>query len=276
MTSPVILASAITGALIGTVLNLVIDRVPRGESVNSGPSRCSHCGEQIRGYDSVPVLGWLRLRGRCRDCGRRISLRYPLIELGTAAFFGLVAWMFAAPIAEAVTAPAAAAAVLQLLAFVYLAAICVALAFIDIQHHRLPNAIVLPAYAVGTALLLVAAALSADWWALLRAAVGMAVLFAFYFVIAAAARGGMGFGDVKLAGVLGLYLGWLGWGQFAVGALGAFLIGGLAALVLMVLHRAGRTTRIPFGPYMLLGAWIGIAFGDQIWPAYLNLFGLPA
>lgn len=276
MTSLVIVASAVPGALIGSFLNVVIYRVPRGESVISPPSHCPNCGKQIRGYDNVPVLAWLWLRGRCRDCGNPISIRYPVVELGTAVFFGLVAWMLAAPIVEAARALAAAAAVLQLLAFLYLAAISVALTFIDLEHHRLPNTVVLPAYAVGAALLIATAALSGDWWALLRAAIGMVGLFVFYFVVAAAYRGGMGFGDVKLAGVLGLYLGWLGWGQFAVGVFGAFIIGGLVGVALLLLRRAGRKTRIPFGPYMLLGAWIGIAFGDQIWRAYLNLFGIRA
>ena len=113
-----------------------------------------------------------------------------------------------------------------------------------------------------------------DWPALVRAAIGLASLFAFYLIAALSYPGGMGFGDVKLAGVLGLYLAWLGWGEFAVGAFAAFLLGGLFAVVLLVTRRVERTGGIPFGPWMLAGAWVGVFAGGTVATAYLTLLGL--
>jgi leader peptidase (prepilin peptidase)/N-methyltransferase len=109
---------------------------------------------------------------------------------------------------------------------------------------------------------------------LLRAAIAAAALFALYFIMAIAYPGGMGFGDVKLAGVLGLFLGFLGWGELAVGAFAAFVLGGVFGVVLLIARRAGRKSRIPFGPWMLLGAWVGVFFGGAIWTVYLGLYGL--
>jgi leader peptidase (prepilin peptidase)/N-methyltransferase len=268
--------SAIFGALIGSFLNVVIYRVPRGESVVSPASACPACGHEIRGIDNVPVLSWLILRGRCRDCSAPISRRYPLVELGTALFFAIVAWWAVGqfqpkdPLDGAAVIPV----VLILLAYLYLAAISVALGLIDLDTHTLPNKIVLPAYAVGVVLLWTAALVATDYGRLLSAAVGMAALWLLYLLMALLYPGGMGFGDVKLAGVLGLFLGWLGWGTLLVGAFSAFLLGGLFALVLLASRRIGRKGGIPFGPWMLVGAWVGIFAGDAIWSGYLALFGL--
>jgi leader peptidase (prepilin peptidase)/N-methyltransferase len=159
-------------------------------------------------------------------------------------------------------------------AFLYLGAISTALALIDLDVHRLPNKIVLPAYVVGIVLLGAASAIEGDWGQLLRAAIGMASLYALYLVLHLARPGGMGFGDVKLAGVLGLFLGWLGWGQLAVGAFGAFVLGGVFSVALLVLRLATRKSGIPFGPWMLAGAWLGTFAGGIISERYLALFGL--
>lgn len=260
------------GALIGSFLNVVIYRVPAGRSIVSPPSACGSCGERIRPWDNVPVISWLVLRGRCRDCGAGISFRYPMVEFGTAVFFAAVAaWALFPALASRTSLPAT---VLVLVAFLYLAAITVALAAIDLETRRLPNVIVLPGYIVGGALLAAAALLLGEPTRLLTAAAGGAILFGAYLIMALAYRGGMGFGDVKLAGVIGLYLGWLGWPQLAVGAFAAFLLGGLFSVILVVARRAGRRTAIPFGPWMLAGAWLGIFAGAHIFNAYLALFGL--
>ena len=270
MTSLLILFSVVFGALIGSFLNVVVWRVPRGESLVHPPSRCPHCEHRIRPYDNVPIFGWLWLRGRCRDCGAPISPRYPIVEAGTTLAFGLVAWWFTS------TQDAAASPVLiiALVAFLYLAAISIALALIDLDVFRLPNAIVLPAYPVLVVLLGATSLLTGDPAALLRAAIGGAALFAFYFIAAFIYPNGMGFGDVKLAGVLGFATAWLGWAQFAVGAFFPFLLGGLYGVVLLIARRAGRKSRIPFGPWMLGGAWIGIVVGEPIAHWYLVLVGL--
>jgi leader peptidase (prepilin peptidase)/N-methyltransferase len=203
----------------------------------------------------VPVLSWLLLRGCCRHCRRPISARYPLVEMGTAALFAAVALRFGLS--------------WELPAYLYLAAIAIALALIDLDVKRLPDAIVLPSYLVGGALLALACAGTGDWGSGLRAVVGGAVLYGLYFVLCVAKPGGMGFGDVKLAGVLGLHLGWLGWPELAVGAFLAFLLGGVVGGGLVVLGRAGRRTAIPFGPFMLLGALAAVFAGDALAAAYL-------
>ncbi|GIG20377.1 prepilin peptidase [Cellulomonas chitinilytica] len=259
MTGALVIVAGLFGLAIGSFLNVVVWRVPRGESVVRPPSACPRCGHEIRARDNVPVVSWLLLRGRCRDCGEPIAVRYPLVEAGTGVLFALTAWW--------------AGADWVLPALLYLAAISVALALIDLDTKRLPDAIVLPAYPVSLALLALASwnpGGASDWTALWHALVGGAALFAVYFVLVIAYPAGMGLGDVKLAGVLGLYLGWFGWGALLVGWFAAFLLGGLFAVGLVVARRAGRKSGIPFGPWMLLGAAVGIVAGEQLWSAYLS------
>lgn len=251
------------GLLIGSFLNVVVYRVPAGASLVSPPSACPRCSTPISPRDNVPVLSWVLLRGRCRTCSEPISARYPLVEAGTGLLFGLTAWRF--PVEDAASA-------VVLVAYLYLASIAVALALIDLDVHRLPDAIVLPSIFVAAVILTIAAALGGDWGDLGRAAAGGAVLFVAYFLMLVAYPAGMGFGDVKLAAVLGIYLGWLGWGVLAVGAMAAFLLGGVFAVVLVVRGRADRGSGIPFGPWMLLGAVVGIGVGQQAWDGYLGLF----
>lgn len=268
------LGAGVIGALIGSFLNVVIYRVPRSMSVVRPASSCPACAVDIRPVDNIPVVSWLLLRGRCRHCAAPISARYPLVELGTALAFAGVALLLGPAILSANDVAAAISSSLTLLAFLYLAAISIALAAIDLDSHRLPNSIVLPAFAVAGVMLGAAALLSGDVVSIARAAAGAGVLFTVYLVLALIAPRGMGMGDVKLAGVLGLYLGWIGWGALAVGSLGAFVLGGVVGMALIVLRRASRSTAIPFGPWMLAGAWIGIVFGEWIAVSYLALFGM--
>ena len=248
--------TAVLGLLIGSFLNVVIWRVPRGESVVRPPSHCPVCDRPIAPRDNVPVVSWLLLRGRCRHCGTAISARYPAVELATAALFVVLTLRIGFDAA--------------LPAFLYLGAIGVALTMIDIDVKRLPDAIVLPSYVVALALLTVAAAVGDDWSDLGRGIGGMAVLFAFYFLLCFIYPAGMGFGDVKLAGVLGLYLAWLGWAELVTGAFLGFLYGGVLGLALMLVRRAGRRSKIPFGPFMLLGALTAILWGGALADLYLD------
>jgi leader peptidase (prepilin peptidase)/N-methyltransferase len=252
------LVCAVVGLAIGSFLNVVIWRVPRDESVVRPGSHCPSCGNPVRPYDDIPVVSWLVLRGRCRDCGEKISVRYPLVEAGTAVLFAVTGWHFGLS--------------WELPAYLYLVAVGVALALIDIDVHRLPNAIVLPSYLVAAALLTLASLGDDDWAALLRAAIGGAALYLVYFLLCLAYPRGMGFGDVKLAGVLGMFLAWLGWGQLAVGAFLGFLLGGLVGGGLMIANRATRKSKIPFGPFMIVGAYVAVLVGAQISDLYLDLF----
>jgi leader peptidase (prepilin peptidase)/N-methyltransferase len=152
----------------------------------------------------------------------------------------------------------------ELPAFLYLAAVSVVLAAIDVVHHRLPNALVLPSYPAGLVLLGVASAAHGDPGTYVRGLGGMAVLYSAYFLLVMAHPAGLGFGDVKLAGLLGLYLGWLGWGVHAVGAVLGILVGGLAGLILLAARRVTRRSAIAFGPAMLAGAFAAILWGQQI------------
>ncbi|TFD48416.1 prepilin peptidase [Cryobacterium sp. Hh11] len=276
MTALLAVFAGIFGLLIGSFLNVVIYRIPAGKSIVSPPSACGNCGARIRSYDNIPVLSWLLLRGKCRHCGAAFSVRYPLVELGTGVFFAVVAlWVFSSGDGGAlVSTDALLAQIIVLVAFLYLAAVSVALAMIDLDTHTLPNKILLPVYPVGAVLLTAAALVAGEPGRLLSALIGAAALFGLYLALALISPGGMGLGDVKLAGVLGLYLGWLGWAPLIVGAFGAFLLGGLFGIGLLVSRKAGRRSSIPFGPWMLLAAWLGAVFGQLIAAGYLTLFGL--
>jgi leader peptidase (prepilin peptidase)/N-methyltransferase len=264
----------IFGLVIGSFLNVVIYRVPNGMSLVTPASTCPKCGNAIKGYDNVPVLSWLLLRGKCRNCKSGISARYPAVEIGTAIFFAVVAAVLAATLATNPTPAATIAQIIQIAAFLYLSAITVALAMIDIDTHTLPNSIVLPGYIVGILMFVAASVVGGDYTALIRAGIGMAALGGIYLLIALIYPAGMGFGDVKLAGVLGLFLGWSSWGALVVGGFSAFLLGGLFGIALIVFRGAKRKSGIPFGPWMLAGAWLGIFFGNWIWDGYLSLLGL--
>ena len=270
------LALGIFGSLIGSFLNVVVYRVPAGLSIVSPPSACPRCGKPIKGYDNIPLLSWLVLRGKCRNCSEPISARYPLVELGTGLAFAAVAVWFALTRWQATDSAHLSASILELVAFLYLAAISVTLTLIDLDTHKLPNSIVLPSYLVGGVLLGAASVITHDWVQLVTMLAGAAALFVLYFAIALISPRGMGFGDVKLAGVLGLYLAHLGIAQLVVGAFAAFLLGGLFAIVLLALRRVARTSGIPFGPWMLAGAWLGAVVGAPLATLYLSLFGLAA
>ena len=248
--------AGLLGLAVGSFLNVVIHRVPRDESLIRPGSHCPHCGEAVRNRHNVPILGWLMLRGRCADCRAPISVRYPLVEAGTAALFVAVAAKFGFSWALA--------------PYLYLAAIAVALALIDLDVMRLPNAIVLPSYLVAVAMLVPAALLGDGPAPIVRGAIAAAVLWVLYRGLAQ--LGGMGGGDVKLAPLLGFYLGWLSWGTVAVGAFAAFLLGGAVGTVLMATRLAGRKSRIPFGPYMLAGAFLAVFAAVPITDWYTSLF----
>jgi leader peptidase (prepilin peptidase)/N-methyltransferase len=264
VTGLLVALAGLLGVVIGSFLNVVIYRVPRGESVVHPPSACPRCGIRIRARDNVPVLGWLLLRGRCRDCGEPISVRYPVVEAATGVFFALVTWFALTDERTPAVLPA----------LLYLAAVSVALSLIDVDVKRLPDAIVLPSYGVLLVLLGVASLVEGDWWPFVRALIGAGAGFGFYFLLAVIYPSGMGFGDVKLAGVLGMVLGWYGWAELVVGAFTGFLLGGVVGVLLIVLRLGTRKTMIPFGPYMMLGTWLAIVWGGDVADLYLSAVGL--
>lgn len=245
------------GLVVGSFLNVVIWRVPRGESVVAPASHCPGCGVAIAVRDNIPVFSWLWLRGRCRNCASAISARYPVVEGITGVLFALLA----ARIGFTWALPA----------YLYLAAVGVALAFIDFDTKRLPNALTLSSYPVVAGLLLLPAALDDRWDQYFHALIGGAILFGCYLLAAVLFPAGMGMGDVKLAGVLGMGLAWFGWGVLVVGGFAAFLFGAVVGLALISRGRAGRRTAIPFGPFMVAGTLVALFVGPTLTDWYAGL-----
>jgi leader peptidase (prepilin peptidase)/N-methyltransferase len=252
----------VIGLAVGSFLNVVIYRVPRGESLRHPGSHCPGCGAAIRRHHNVPVLGWLVLRGRCADCREPISARYPAVEAATGAAFAVLGATFAH-----------SGALPALLLF---AAAGIALAMIDLDVRRLPTAIVGPTYVAAAALLMVAAAASGAWGSLGRAIVGSVASMVLFYLIRFAWPGGMGGGDVKLAALLGLVTGWLGWGVLVVGVFAGFVLGAVVGVSLMAAGRAGRRSAIPFGPFLIVGAFLAVYLGAPLADMYLNLLNAGA
>lgn len=251
---------AALGLAVGSFLNVVVHRVPAGLSVIHPPSSCPGCGHRILARDNVPVLSWLALRGRCRSCRTPISVRYPAVELGSGALFVAAGARFGVSTALA-------------LSLVLLSA-GVALTLIDLEHQRLPFAITGAAAAAVVGVLAVDALIAGP--AGLGVAVGSAaVWFGVYAGVWLLTSGrGMGLGDVALAPVLGLTLGWLGWGSSLVALLGGFVIGAVVGVALLAVGRAKGRSRVPHGPFMLAGAVVGLFAGQAVWTAYLRVVGL--
>jgi leader peptidase (prepilin peptidase)/N-methyltransferase len=252
MTAPVgALLATILGAVVGSFLNVVAHRVPRGESVSKPRSRCPSCGTQIRAIDNVPVLSWLALRGRCRGCAAPISVRYPLVEAGTAALCAIVV------LVHGVSADALIGIVLVLL--------LVPIALIDLDTRRIPN--VLTAIGAVAAVGLVAALQTGELAEHLIAGVAAGM---FLLLAVLAYPSGMGMGDVKLAAVLGLFLGREVAPAMLIALLTGTIVGGVIMARLGV--EKGRKTAIPFGPFLAFGGVAGLLIGGAIVDWYAATF----
>lgn len=257
VTGSIAAVCALFGLLIGSFLNVVIWRVPRKESVVSPPSHCPGCGTAIAPRDNVPVVSWLLLRGRCRHCQTRISARYPLVELACAVLFAAIGARFAHSWA--------------LPAYLVLGAGLLAISLIDLEHFIIPNRIVYPLGFMAAPLLALAAGLEGHWWWFARALIGAACAFAVLFAIHVASPGGMGFGDVRLSFVLGLYLGYLGALDVVFGIFLGFAYGAVVGVALMALRRHGRRQHIPFGPYLAVGTLTIVLAGGPVIDWYRGL-----
>ncbi len=268
MIAVLIVFAGLLGLSFGSFANVVAYRVPAKISLLR-PSRCPSCEAPIRSWQNVPVLSWLLLRGRCAACAAPISPRYPATEAVNGIVFALLAWFV-----PMVLGLSGLPGVLVWTAFAWFAVVSSVLVLIDLDTHRLPDVIVLPSYGVGLGFLGLACVFGADWSSMLRGLAGMALMYGAYWLIRMVRPDGMGGGDVKLAGVAGIYLGWLGWGPLAVGWLAAFLLGGGYAVALVASGKATRGTAVPFGPWLLTGAWVGIWFGNWIWQSYTAFSGL--
>ena len=249
--------TGVFGLLIGSFVGGVVDRVPRKESIVSPPSHCVACEAPIRPYDNIPVISYVALRGRCRACHTRIPPRDALLELGTGILFVLLAWRLGSAWA--------------LPAYCVFAATAVAISAIDIEHMRIPSAVVYATAVLGAPLLVLASAGTHDWSALESAAIGGAGAFATFFALFYAVPKGIGFGDVRFAGLCGGFLGWLGYREVVAGFLISFVVAGVPAALLLAMHKVKRQTKIPFGPFLAAGTVIAVLFGAPIIHAWSNL-----
>ncbi len=240
--------ATLLGAMAGSFANVAIHRLPRRESLVTPRSRCPHCGHLIRARDNIPVLSFLFLRGRCRDCGSPISWRYPLVEVMTALLF-LATWRWFGVSADT----------LRALIFSLLMVIVI---FIDLDHRIIPNALTYPALAVG--LLLAWADGPRGFLIALLAALGSGLAF---LLIAVLSRGGMGGGDIKLAAVMGAFL---GWPTIVAAMFISFTLGGVVGLALLAARLRSRKDPVPFGPFLAAGGIAALFWGEPLIQWYLR------
>jgi leader peptidase (prepilin peptidase) / N-methyltransferase len=248
MTPPAlyIVAAALFGLCIGSFLNVVIYRLPLGQSLATPPSRCRTCGYSLRWFDNIPVLSWVSLRGRCRQCGTRVSWQYPVVELVTGALFVLVVWL--TPVG-----PLMASRLL-------LVCILIALFGIDLEHQILPNSITLPAIAIGVLLSLIAPPGWKD--ALIGVVLGGGILYAIAWGYYLWRREeGMGMGDVKMLAMIGAFLGWK---AVLVTLVLSSFAGAFIGLGLMAVQRGTMKYALPFGTFLAIGAVVAMFVGEPL------------
>jgi leader peptidase (prepilin peptidase) / N-methyltransferase len=274
MTTGLAVLFTVIGIVIGSFLNVCIDRLPLRKSIVSSPSHCDSCQRRIAPVDLIPLLNYVWLRGRCRYCHARISLRVPLVELLTGALFFLAFWRF-------VLSPGpdnyAAFAVSAFWCCVFLLII-----FIDWEHKLILNKVTYPMAVVALVFLAIdslmpgsnilgnLAFLPQDKPSILSGVIGGAVGFTFFLLVFLINQRGMGLGDVKLAGLIGLVT---GWPLVIVGLLIGILTGGLVAIVALALRLKGRKDVIPYGTFLAIGPVITLFWGIDIFHWYQGLFG---
>lgn len=242
---------ALLGAILGSFVSVVAHRVPLGESIVAPRSRCPGCGAQIAAYDNVPILSYLALGGRCRNCADRIPITYPLLELAMAAAFVGVLLKFPDDGVEIVLGAA----------FVTTLA---AITLTDLEHRIIPNKVLIVSALVGIALVL-----AGDRDSLAERAIAAGSAFGGLLLVALAYPRGMGMGDVKLAGLMGLYLG----RAVAPALIVGFTAGAVYGLALMARHGSeARKRAVPFGPFLALGGLVGLFAGDEIVDWYVETF----
>jgi leader peptidase (prepilin peptidase) / N-methyltransferase len=243
--------AGVLGAVFGSFLNVVAYRLPRHESIVKPASHCTGCGTPVKPYDNIPVLSWLLLRGHCRGCGAPISVRYPLVEALTAALC-----------VGAVLAHHSASAIALSIVLILLV---VPIALIDLEHRIIPNKLT----GLG-AVLALAIGLALDPSGEPGRLIAAAAAGGFFLLAALAYPGGMGMGDVKLAAVMGLFL-----GAAVAPALLIALVAGVAVGAVVIARkgaRDGRKTAVPFGPFLALGALVAVFAGTQLVDVYVNHF----
>lgn len=239
----------IFGVIIGSFLNVVIYRLPRNESIVYPPSHCVNCKRELKPYDLIPILSYIFLKGRCRCCGSRISIRYPIVELITGLIYLILFIYFGISIKS--------------LSYTFLASLLIVITFIDMEHKIIPNKIILIGLIVGAAFRLITINYGI-WDYIVGFLVGGGVLF----LISLLSGGGMGGGDIKLMAMIGLYVGW----KLTISTLFlAVVLGAVGGIVLILFKIKTRKDYIPFGPYISIACIISILYGYDLLNMYIKL-----
>ncbi len=246
----------IFGSIIGSFLNVCIYRMPRGLSIIIPASRCPSCSAVIKPYDNIPILSFIILGGKCRNCRSRIPLRYPLVEAINALMYTAVLWRFGSGWHTPVL-------------FAFCSAMIV-ITFIDLDFQIIPDVITLPAIPIG---LITGALLLPDPFArssilgFREAIAGILSGGGLFYIIAVLSRGGMGGGDIKMMAMVGAFMGWK---AVLLTTFSGSLLGSIIGVFLMVFKGRGRKTKIPFGPFLASGAILTLFYGQEILALYLN------
>ena len=243
------------GLVIGSFCNVVIHRLPLGASIVTPGSHCPSCKTPIRPWDNIPLVSYLLLRGHCRACKERIPLRYPAVELLSSVLYVMLWLKFGLSV--------------PLLIYAALTSALLTVALIDYDHKIIPNTITLPGIVIGLGLSILSV-LNIDVLPITPLASLLGVLGGgvFFYLIALVSRGGMGGGDIKLIAMIGAFLGWQG-AFFTI--LSGALLGSVVGVSLMVLGKKGRKDKVPFGPFLSIGAILFMLCGDELIHWYLNL-----
>lgn len=265
MTVLITLFAGLLGLAFASFGNVVIHRVPEGQSVAHPPSACPRCNTAISPRDNIPVLSWLLLGGKCRTCSLPISPRYPAVELAGGLLFAAVAyWLVSMQPPDYWALPG-------MLLYVWMLLV---VTVIDYNTKRIPNALTYPLTPVLFVLLIGAALLNGDTSKAIAVVIGAVGAFAFMLLLAFINPKGMGMGDVKYAAFLGAGLGYVGISAVVIGIFGAFLLGSVISVTLIATKIRGRKDLIPFGPFLSVGAFLALLFGPGLAQAYLRTFGL--
>ncbi len=250
MTAVLAVACALAGLYVGTYLNLVIDRVPQKKPMRPVRTGCRNCLDADSATSRLPLLPWVVRRQRCPTCGEPVSLRYPVVELITSGLFAAAAIRLGADAA--------------LPAFLVFFACLVAVSTIDLELQIIPNRIVYPTILVSLPLLALAALAKGDVDPLVTALAGAAIAFAILLVVHLISPASMGFGDVRLAFILGLFLGWFDLSHVAIGLFVGFSLGAIVGLGLMLFGGRTRKDSVSFGPFLAAGAAVAVLFGNPL------------
>jgi len=238
------------GLSIGSFLNVIIYRLPEEKSIITPPSHCPKCGEKLKVIDLMPVVSFLSTGGKCRYCNTKISIQYPIVELLTGFFFLAAYLKFGISV--------------QLFIYLLLISALIAVTVIDYKHMIIPNKITYPLIVIS-----VLSAIIFDYLTIFQSLLGIVIPSLLLLIVAFIFKGGMGMGDVKLVAAIG---GFMGWSYTLAGIFLGSLLGSIIGLSLMGLGIIGRKTRIPFGPFICIGAVVMIFFGDTLFNWYINLF----